>query len=96
VLPQGVAGEDRTVSVIVPFDQPPPIELAKLLRDSDRPTYADESIDDQCRRALRELGGVGRVLLIYDAIADEQTLRDWLPYDGLDWHLIVTSTSATC
>jgi len=78
----------------VPFDQPPPTELAKLLRDTARPAYADESVEDQCRRALRELGSAGRTLLIYDAIADEGTLRDWLPYDGLDWHLIVTSTSA--
>jgi len=78
----------------VPFDQPPPIELAKLLRDTDRPAYADESLDDQCRRALRDLGSAGRVLVTYDAISGEQVLRDWLPYDGLDWHLIVTSTSA--
>ena len=34
------------------------------------------------------------MLLIYDAIADERTLRDWLPYAGLDWHLLITSTSA--
>ncbi|HWO25659.1 MAG TPA: hypothetical protein VNO30_43270 [Kofleriaceae bacterium] len=79
----------------VPFEQPPPTELAKLLRDSGRPPHADESVEDQCRRALRELGTAGRTLLIYDAIADERTLRDWLPYDGLDWHLIVTSTSAS-
>ena len=78
----------------VPFDQPPPIELAKLLRDTDRPAYVDESLDDQCRRALRELGSASRVLVIYDAISCEQVLRDWLPYDGLDWHLIVISTSA--
>ena len=79
----------------VPFEQPPPTELAKLLRDTGRPAYADESVEDQCRRALRELGTAGRTLLIYDGIADERTLRDWLPYDGLDWHLIVTSTSAS-
>jgi tetratricopeptide (TPR) repeat protein len=77
-----------------PFDQPPPTELAKLLRDSGKPAYADESVEDRCRRALRELGSAGRALLIYDAIADERSLRNWLPYDGLDWHLIVTSTSA--
>lgn len=45
-------------------------------------------------RAARA-GCLGRTLLIYDAIADEHTLRAWLPYDGLDWHLIVTSTSAS-
>ena len=78
----------------VPFDQPPPTELAKLLRDTARPAYADESVEDQCRRALRELGSAGCTLVIYDAIVDEHTLRDWLPYEGLDWHLIVTSTSA--
>jgi tetratricopeptide (TPR) repeat protein len=77
----------------VPFDQPPPIELAKLLRDTDRPAYQGESVEDQCRRALHALGSTGRTLLIYDAIADERTLCDWLPYEGLDWHLIVTSTS---
>jgi tetratricopeptide (TPR) repeat protein len=79
----------------VPFEQPPPIELAKLLRDTDRPIYADESVEDQCRRALRDLGLAGRALLIYDAIADEHVLREWLPYDGLDWRLLVTSTSAS-
>ncbi|HWO25662.1 MAG TPA: tetratricopeptide repeat protein [Kofleriaceae bacterium] len=79
----------------VPFEQPPPTELAKLLRDTGRPAYADEPIEDQCRRALREVGTAGRTLLIYDGIADERTLRDWLPYDGLDWDLIVTSTSAS-
>jgi tetratricopeptide (TPR) repeat protein len=78
----------------IPFDQPPPVELAKLLRDTDRPAYPGESVEDQCRRALCTVGGAGRALLIYDAIADERTLRDWLPYDGLDWHLIATSTSA--
>lgn len=78
----------------IPFDQPPPTELARLWRDTGRPAYPDESVEDRCRRALRELGSAGRTLLIYDAIADEHTLRDWLPYDGLDWHLIVTSTSA--
>jgi hypothetical protein len=79
----------------VPFGQPPPIELARLLRDTDRPTYADESLEDQCRRALRDLGVAGRALLIYDAVADEDVLREWLPYDGLDWRLIATSTSAS-
>jgi tetratricopeptide (TPR) repeat protein len=79
----------------VRFDQPPPTDLAKLLRDMGKPGYPDEPIEDQCRRALRELGAAGRTLLIYDAIADERTLRDWLPYDGLDWHLVVTSTSAS-
>lgn len=78
----------------LPFDQPPPIELAKLLRDMGKPVYDDESVEDQCRRALRELGTAGRTLLIYDAIANERTLRAWVPYDGLDWHLIVTSTWA--
>jgi len=77
----------------ISFDQPPPLDLAKLLRDTDRPAYQDESVEDQCRRALHGLGGTARTLLIYDAIADERTLRDWLPYEGLDWHLIVTSTS---
>jgi len=80
---------------LVPFEQPPPTELAKLLRDLGRPAYAEESVADQCRRALRDLGAAGRTLLIYDAVADEATLRDWLPYDGLDWHLLVTSTSAS-
>jgi hypothetical protein len=78
----------------VPFDQPPPTELARLLRDTGKPAYPDESVEDQCRRALRDLGSTGRTLLIYDAVADERTLREWLPYEGLDWHLIVTSTSA--
>jgi len=78
----------------IPFDQPPPIELAKLLRDTDRPAYPDESVEDQCRRALHALGNTGRALVIYDAVADEPTLRDWLPSEGLDWHLIATSTSA--
>jgi tetratricopeptide (TPR) repeat protein len=78
----------------VPFEQPPPTELAKLLRDTGKPVYAEESVEDQCRRALRDLGAAGRTLVIYDAVADERTLRDWLPYEGLDWHLIVTSTSA--
>jgi len=78
----------------IPFEQPPPVELAKLLRDTDRSAGPDEAIEDQCRRALRGLGSAGRTLLIYDAIADERTLRDWLPYDGLDWHLLVTSTSS--
>lgn len=78
----------------VPFDQPPPTELAKLLRDA-RPLYPDDSIEDRCRRALRELGAAGRALVIYDAIADARTLHEWLPYDGLDWHLIATSTSAS-
>ncbi len=78
----------------LPFEQPPPVELAKLLRDTDRSAGPDEAIEDQCRRALRGLGSAGRTLLIYDAIADERTLRAWLPYDGLDWHLIVTSTSS--
>jgi tetratricopeptide (TPR) repeat protein len=79
----------------VPLDQPPPTELAKLLRDAGKPLYPDDSTEDRCRRALRELGTARRVLLIYDAVADERTLRDWLPYDGLDWHLIATSTSAS-
>lgn len=78
----------------IPFAQPPPTELARLLRDTGSPTYVDESVEDQCRRALRGLGSAGPTLLIYDAIADEDTLLNWLPYDGLDWHLIVTSTSA--
>src|SRR5262249_52139258 len=54
----------------IPFDQPPPVELAKLLRDTDRSAGPDEAVEDQCRRALRELGSAGRTLLIYDAIAD--------------------------
>jgi len=78
----------------VPFEQPPPTELAKLLRDTGKPAYTEESVEDQCRRALRDLGSAGRTLLIYDAVADERTLRQWLPYQGLDWHLIATSTSA--
>jgi tetratricopeptide (TPR) repeat protein len=77
----------------VAFDQPPPLDLATLLRDTGKPVYPDDSIEDRCRRALRELGAAGRVLVIYDGVADERTLRDWLPYDGLDWHLIATSTS---
>lgn len=40
----------------VRFDQPPPTDLAKLLRDLGKPAYPDEPIEDQCRRALRELG----------------------------------------
>ena len=80
---------------LVRFDQPPPTDLAKLLRDLGKPGYPDEPIEDQCRRALRELGASGPTLLTYDAIADERTLRAWLPYDGLDWHLIATSTSAS-
>ena len=78
----------------IPFEQLPPVELARLLRDADRSETRDEPIADQCRRVLRGLGSSGRTLLIYDAIADEQTLRDWLPHDGLDWHVIATSTSA--
>lgn len=80
--------------VMIPFNQSPPLELAKLLRDTDRPAYSDESWDDQCRRGLRTLGNTSRTLLIYDAIADERTLRDWLPSVGQDVHLIVTSNSA--
>jgi hypothetical protein len=79
----------------IPFEQPPPVELAKLLHDTDRPAEPGEPVEDQCRRALRGLGSTGSTLLIYDAIADERTLRAWLPYDGLDWHLIATSTSAS-
>jgi tetratricopeptide (TPR) repeat protein len=79
----------------VPFEHPPPTELGKLLGDAGRPAYAEEPVEDQCRRALRELGAAGRTLVIYDAVADERMLRDWLPYDGLDWHLLVTSTSAS-
>lgn len=80
---------------LVPFDQTPPTELAKLLRGTGHTPYADEPIEDQCRRALEEIGSLGRALVIYDAVADEPILRDWLPYEGLDWHLIVTSTSAS-
>src|SRR6185295_17087011 len=58
------------------------------------PPDPHEAVEDQCRRALRTLGASGRTLLIYDSIADERTLRDWLPFEGLDWHLIATSTSA--
>jgi tetratricopeptide (TPR) repeat protein len=79
----------------IPFHQSPPDELAMLLRGTDRPAYPDETVEDQCRRALQSIGGAGRALLIYDAIADEATLRSWLGYDGLDWHLIATSTSAS-
>jgi tetratricopeptide (TPR) repeat protein len=78
----------------IPFHQPPPEELAMLLRGTDRPAYPDETVQDQCRRALQAIGGAGRALLIYDAIADEATLGSWLGY-GLDWHLIATSTSAS-
>jgi tetratricopeptide (TPR) repeat protein len=78
----------------VPFDQPPPVELAKLLRDTERPGAPGESHEDQCRRALRTIGSAGRALLVYDAIADERVLRDWLPADSQHCHVIATSTSA--
>ena len=42
---------------LVPFDHVPPIELAKLLRDVSQSVYPDESVEDQCRRALRRLAG---------------------------------------
>lgn len=74
----------------VPFAQPPPTELAKL---PCAPDYSAEPIEDRCHRALRELGRGGRALLIYDAIAGQDTLREWLPYAGLQWHLLVTTTS---
>jgi hypothetical protein len=79
---------------LVPFAQLPPAELAKLLRDRGTSAAGGESLDDQCRRALLELGSEGRVLIIYDAVVDERTLLRWRPYDGLEWHLIATSTSA--
>jgi hypothetical protein len=78
----------------IPFDHTPPLALAKLLRTIDSREYADESLEDHCRRALYGLGAAGRVLLIYDAVPDEGTLRAWLPFEGLDWHLLGTSTSA--
>lgn len=80
---------------LVPFAQLPPLELAKLLREPGRAPSAGESLDDQCRRALLEMGGDGRVLIVYDAVTDEHTLRGWLPNDELEWHLIVTSTFAS-
>jgi hypothetical protein len=80
---------------LVPFAQLPPAELAKLLRESGRPPSTGESLDEQCRRALLKLGGDGRVLIVYDAVTDERTLRGWLPNDELEWHLIVTSTFAS-
>lgn len=79
---------------LLSFEEPPPVELAKLLRAMGKPVYPDESTEDQCRRALHDLGSAGPTLLIYDSVADERTLCEWLPYDGLDWHLIVTSTFA--
>lgn len=79
---------------LVPFEQPPPVELARLLRHTSCPAEPGEPINDQCYRALRDLGAAGRTLVIYDAIADERTLRDWLPYEGRDVHVIATSTSA--
>ena len=78
----------------IPFEQPPPVEMARLLRDADRSGDRDEPIEDQCRRWLRGVGSSGRRLLIYDAIADEHTLRAWLPPASSDWHVIATSTSA--
>lgn len=80
---------------LVPFAQLPPAELAKLMRAPRSSASVGESLDEQCRRALLELGSEGRVLIIYDAVADERTLRGWLPYDGLEWHVLVTSTSAS-
>jgi hypothetical protein len=80
---------------LVPFAQLPPAELAKLLRESGRSPSTGESLDERCRRALLELGGDGRVLIVYDAVTDERTLRGWLPNDELEWHLIVTSTFAS-
>jgi hypothetical protein len=40
------------------------------------------------------IGSAGRVLLVYDAIADERVLRDWLPADNHNCHVLATSTSA--
>lgn len=78
----------------ISFEQVPPIDLAKLVNDTGGSSSSNESIEDRCRRALRTVGGAARTLLIYDAIADEDVVRDWLPYAGNDWHVIATSTSA--
>jgi len=78
-----------------PLDKPPPADLTTLLRVAGQPVYADETPDERARRALYALGSGQRALLIYDAVADESTLRTWLPCTGLAWHLIATSTSSS-
>jgi tetratricopeptide (TPR) repeat protein len=70
-----------------------PTDLAFLLRLWGKPEYVDEKPEQACLRALHEIGRGGRCLLVYDAVPDETWLRRWMPNQGLDWHLVVTSTS---
>ena len=77
----------------VQFDNATPARsLIRLLHQFEQPEYHGESVEDQCHRAIGLLGAEGRVLILYDAVPDEPTLRRWEPLAGLAWHLVVTST----
>jgi hypothetical protein len=78
---------------VVSLDLTPPTDLAKLLKVFGQERGADESIEDQCRRAFTLLGAQP-TLLIYDNVTDEDVLSDWLPPEGLACHVLATSTCA--
>jgi tetratricopeptide (TPR) repeat protein len=69
----------------------PPIDLARLLPLFRLERGATESIEDQCRRALNLLGQ-HPTLIVYDNVADEGALSDWLPPAGLTCHVLATTT----
>ncbi len=75
----------------VRLDATPPPELAQLARVLGLPAYADERIEEQCRRVLAGLGG-RPTLLVYDNVADERVLGDWLPPGDAACHVLATST----
>lgn len=58
----------------VQCDAMPPPDLVKLLRLLGQPQYADERIEEQCRRALAHLGD-RPTLLVYDNVPDERVLN---------------------
>ncbi|WP_437562745.1 tetratricopeptide repeat protein [Sorangium sp. So ce542] len=75
----------------VRFNRLPPNDLAEVLRLLGLPEYNQEPPDEQCRRALRSLGGRA-TLLIYDGVASEADLDAWRPPYGSRCHLLATST----
>ncbi|WP_437577027.1 tetratricopeptide repeat protein [Sorangium sp. So ce887] len=74
-------------------DQAPPPDLARLLGILGLHRFADEPIEDQCRRVLAHLGA-RPTLLVYDNVPDERALADWLPPGALACHVLATSTLA--
>lgn len=77
----------------VPLAITPPAALIHLGHHLGLPRFPEERLDAHCRRVLAHLGE-RPTLLIYDNVADADTLAQWLPLGGAAVHVLATSTHA--